>query len=420
MSYAALLRREPRALAFGLLHTLAATIGQTFVISLFLPGIKAAYALGDAYLALLFTATTLASAAALWTVGGWMDRVDVIRYSVASALLLVFACATLAAAPGLFLFITGFFCLRLAGNGLLTHFAVTATARYFARDRGQALSVVLLGSSVGEAGFPLVLVSLIGFLGWRWALVATGCFGLLLVIVAAAAVRHERVFRAPVLQTISTGEPPPPAAESTQSARANRRYFAWTAPLFVAMPMVVTATIFHQALLADAKAVSLEWFAVSFIAFAVVRVPVSIITGRLVDRLGSHWLFCLHLVPLAAGLTALNIAATAWIVPFYWLCAGIASGMGTVLQTTIIAERVTRERLARARSIGWAVAIVASALGPSFFGLGLAGGLGAPAIVWLAIAFLLVATVLGIRATRDEYRTPPDNPLSGTSRGAAR
>ncbi len=48
MSFTALLRREPRALAFGLLHTIAATIGQTFVISLFLPGIKTSFALSDA------------------------------------------------------------------------------------------------------------------------------------------------------------------------------------------------------------------------------------------------------------------------------------------------------------------------------------------------------------------------------------
>jgi hypothetical protein len=48
MSFIALLRREPRALVFGLLHTFAATIGQTFVIALFLPGIKQSFALGDA------------------------------------------------------------------------------------------------------------------------------------------------------------------------------------------------------------------------------------------------------------------------------------------------------------------------------------------------------------------------------------
>ena len=76
MSFIALFYREPRALAFGLLHTLAATVGQTFVISLFLPGVKESFTLGDAQVSLLFTTATLISAAALWKIGGWIDRVD--------------------------------------------------------------------------------------------------------------------------------------------------------------------------------------------------------------------------------------------------------------------------------------------------------------------------------------------------------
>jgi hypothetical protein len=72
MSFLGLLRREPRALAFGLLHTFAATIGQTFVTALFLPGIKQSFALGEADVSLIFTATTLASAVVLGkSAGGW-------------------------------------------------------------------------------------------------------------------------------------------------------------------------------------------------------------------------------------------------------------------------------------------------------------------------------------------------------------
>jgi len=403
MTVTTLLRREPGPIAFGLLHTVAATVGQTFVISLFLPGIKESFALSDAQVSLLFTATTLASAAALWTVGAWIDRTDVVRYCLSCGLFLALSCALIAGVPALPALIVGMFCLRLAGNGLLTHVAITATARYFSRDRGQALSLVLLGSSFGEAALPTVLVALIGTWGWRWTLLAAGCFGLSLVIAAAVAVRTQAAFRSPHSRSANVSAVARERSEAT-GPRDSRTYFAWTAPLFIAMPLVITATIFHQALLAAEKGVSLQWSAVSFMAFAIVRVPVSIFIGRIVDRLGSAWLFCLHLLPLGAGTAALIAVASPWVVPLYWLCAGVTGGMGSVLQATVVAERVPLARLGSARSVLAAVTIVASAVGPSLFGLGFAAGASMATILWASVFVLLAATMLGVVATRAEER----------------
>lgn len=409
MSYATLLRGEPHAIAFGVLYTVAATVGQTFLISLFLPGIKGSLGLGDAQVSLLFTATTLASAVALWKIGSWIDRTDLVRYAVSCGVLLAASCALIAVSPVLAALVAGMFGLRLAGNGLLMHVAITATTRYFTTDRGQALSLVLLGSSIGEATLPAVLVPLIGTWGWRWTLVATGLFGLVLVIVAGSVVRKHAAFRAPPSCLAAVD---PVSARDGQACRDRdqRRYFAWTAPLFAGMWMITTATIFHQALLAQAKSVSLQWFAVSFVVFAIVRVPVSVFTGRLVDRMGSAWLFCMHLLPLAAGVAALIVVDSPWVVPLYWLCAGITGGMGAVLQSTIVAERVPAARLGRARSILGAVGIVASAAGPSLYGAGLAAGASIPALLWASVGALVVATALGAVATRNDAKTGRDDP----------
>ncbi|HSQ04053.1 MAG TPA: MFS transporter, partial [Burkholderiales bacterium] len=177
-------------------------------------------------------------------------------------------------------------------------------------------------------------------------------------------------------------------------------------PLFIAMPLVITAMIFHQALMAEAKGVSLQWFAVSFIAFAIVRVPFSVLTGRIVDHIGSAWLFCIHLLPLTAGIAALITLSSPWVVPLYWLCAGVTVGMGTVLQTTVIAERIAPERLGTARSLVGAATIVASAVGPSLYGVGLAAGATIPAILWVCVAGLLGTTLIGVIATRQEKIGP--------------
>jgi len=69
------------------------------------------------------------------------------------------------------------------------------------------------------------------------------------------------------------------------------------------------------------------------------------------------------LLPLAAGTVALVVVSGVWVVPLYWLCAGVTSGMGMVLQATVLADHVAPERLGRARGILGAVTIVASAAG---------------------------------------------------------
>jgi MFS family permease len=406
MNVLTLFRREPRALAFGLLHTLAATIGQTFLVSLFLPGIKQSFALGDAQVSLLFTGTTLASAVALWKIGAWIDRVDIVRYCVSCGLFLAFSCAAIASAQHVTVLAVGLFCLRLAGNGLLTHVALTATARYFVRERGQALSLVLLGSSVGEVGLPALFVTLIELWGWRSTQAAAGCLGFVLVLAAAAAVRRQPAFRSPHHRAEDVGTTPPHHAHAMP--RVHRRaYFLLTAPLFIAMPLVITAALFHQALIAHEKGFSLPWFAISFVGFPISRVAISFVTGPLVDRIGSTWPFSVHLLPLAAGIAALITVESPWVAPFYWVCAGIAAGMGAVLQTTVIAERVPVERLGAARSILTALSIVASAAGPSLYGVALASGARLTEILWASVATLLAATALGFFALGAKGRPQP-------------
>ncbi len=355
-------------------------------------------------MSLLFTATTLASAVALLRIGGWIDRTDLLRYSLACGAFLAISCVAIGLARELILLVIGMLCLRLAGNGLLTHVALTATARHFLEQRGQALSLVLLGASIGEGGFPVIVTALISVAGWRWTFAGAGCFGLVLVIAAAAIVFRDSAFRHAHVRSSDAGP------GRLQHVRVSgdvdqRRYFAFSAALFIAMPMVVTAMIFHQALLAQAKGVSLHWFAISFIAFAVSRVVWSVITGPIVDRIGSAWLFSLHLLPLVLGTVELIAIRSPWAVPFFWFCAGMSSGMGAVLQTTVVAERVPLARLGSARSTLAAVTIVASAIGPSLFGLGLAMSAGVRTLLWASVAALLASTVLGFIAIKSE-RSP--------------
>jgi hypothetical protein len=56
---------------------MASSVGQTFVVALFLPGIKESFTLDDAQVASLYGLATVASAAVLWGSAagstGWMS-----------------------------------------------------------------------------------------------------------------------------------------------------------------------------------------------------------------------------------------------------------------------------------------------------------------------------------------------------------
>ena len=56
--------------------------------------------------------------------------------------------------------------LRLFGQGMLSHLAMTAMARWFSEYRGRALSIAGLGFPFGEAVLPSVAVALIGRPVW--------------------------------------------------------------------------------------------------------------------------------------------------------------------------------------------------------------------------------------------------------------
>ena len=397
MSFARLLKSDPGPIGFGFLHSLASSVGQTFFISLFVPSIAVALAISEAEFASIYAVATLASAVTLTWVGRWIDRVDLVRYSLASGALLGAACLWTAAATSIAAVTIGVLALRLAGQGLMSHVAMTATARYFERNRGSALSLVSLGHPAGEALYPALTVLLIGLLGWRGTYALIGAATAALVGVAAFLVRHRRSFRSPAPRTARPDEAHPQAARPHPHLLRSR-YFVLILPLLVTASFMTTALIFHQGSIAADKGLSIEWFAISFVALAAAQVPASLFVGPAIDRFGSGWLFTMHLVPVGIGYSLLATHDDAWVIPVYFALAGTTSGMAATLRTALVADLVEPSRLGAVRSQLTAMMVIATALGPAAYGWLYEWGLGVAAVLWGSLAVMAAATGLGILA----------------------
>ncbi len=397
LNFVRLLFAAPRPIAFGVLHTFASSPGQTYIVALFVPGVVASFAVSESGFALIYSAVTIASAFLLPVVGRLIDRTDILAYSIASAALVGLGAAVMAAAPNVALLIAGVLALRFAGQGLMSHVAMTGTARFFERDRGKALALVSLGFPMAEATLPLLTLLLIDAWGWRIALAAVGV-GMtgVVVVLGALLIGPQRAFRR--LHAAPSRRDAPIAAPARSPLL--QPGFAMVVPLLCGTPFVVTALIFHQGLLAARTGIAIEWFAASFTMFAAAQVAGNFAVGPAIDRFGAWTIMPMHLAPFAIGLALFAAFDSAWAVPVYLGAAGLSSGMANTIRTAVVAEFVPLERLGAARSQLNAIAILTSAMGPPLLAWMLDAGASVAFALWASCGYTVLATALAVAAPR--------------------
>lgn len=405
MHFVSLLREHPRLMGFGLLFCFGSSAGQTFFISLFVPSLAQAHGLSEPAIANVYGLVTLASAAALVVVGRLIDRMDVLTYATGACLVLALGCSLLAGAWGLASLVAGLGLVRLGGQGLLSHVALTGVARHFDARRGAALALVTLGHPLGEILLPAATAWAIGEVGWRVTYAVAGSFVIVFILpIGAWLLRGATAFRRP--QGGGGGDPPSSDATARRvgAMRARdlwrSRGFLAVAPAYCAAPFAVTALVFHQARLAEDKGLTLGLFAASFALFGVMQVVSGIASGPAIDRFGAGPLFAWHLIPFGLGVGVLALTDSAWAAPVYLGLLGASAGAGGTLRTALVAELVRPGELGAARSGLTALMVFSTALGPAAYGWLMLAGIGADGLLWATLVLVALASVLAAAGQR--------------------
>lgn len=400
--YLAFAKANPRALLFGAALMALSSPGQTFFVALSGEAMRAAFDASDGALGGAYAAATLAAGVSLGWVGRWVDVVPLRRYALFTILGLAVGCTLVALAPGLAMMAVAFYVLRLTGQGLLVHIAMTATARRFARDQGKALGLISLGGASGEALLPPLAVALLGVVGWRglWWIAA------LVVLVGGLAVLRLLPRRS---------LPEPQSGGQAASARASGRpdpgrvilwrdrRFLLAMPAMMAPSFVTTGFFFHQTRLAADLGWGLQLFAAAFLGFAVMRAVSLLSVGPVLDRLGAARLLPVYLLPLCAGMVAIIVGhghPTAAVA--YLLATGLTSGVSSTLSTALWTEFYGVARLGAVRSTVAACSVISSALAPAVMGAAYDAGVGLRTQAALCLAYLLVASLITTRVGRGE------------------
>jgi MFS family permease len=388
-----------RLLWFALLGTLFSAFGQTFFIGLFSAPWRDAFGLGNAGIGGLYSSATLISGLLIVQVGRWLDHVPLPRYTLAVVLGFATGCLLVAVAPAAWVLLPGLLLLRLCGQGLMGHIAMTTTARHFVAGRGRALAVAQLGFPIGEACFPLLVVAGLTWLPWRalWALAALALLALL-----------------PLLLWLCRALPPAPDDGASASGHASRREvlrdprFYALLPVVLAAPFIITGLFFHQGAIAAALDWPLGLLATAFIAFAGCQVASALLTGVLIDRVGARRLMRFYLLPMALACALLWRGGHAGLAFAYMGLLGVSAGANSTLTGALWAELYGTRHLGAIRAMQHALMVLSTAASPVLLGLGMDRGI-EPRTLALALGAyaLLAGPLLGGAARRERHTTAP-------------
>ena len=404
------LRQTSPALGFGFLMTFSSSIGQTYFISLFAGDVRAELGLSHGALGSIYAISTIASALVLVSIGRLADRIDTVRLSALTMVGLTLSALLMAGANSMLWLGLALFGLRLGGQGMLSHIAMTAIARWFTRERGRALSIATLGFPTGEALLPIVVALLLGLFTWREIWLGTALSMIIVLIPAvlwlgAAASRRT-------LGQLSPDLPAEPCLDRVSWTRAqvlcDGRFYGLL-PGILSPPFIITGVFFHQVNLVEIKGWTLAGFAACYPFYAGSATAVALGLGWLVDRYSVPRILPFYLLPLALGLALLSISDSMLVAALFMILMGATAGGATIILGALWAELYGTAHLGSIRALVIALLVLATAIAPSTMGSLIDVGISLDAQFRLMSAYA-IACAIGFALLQPRLRrnrTPP-------------
>ena len=397
--------RNGRWIAGGFLLTYFSSFGQTFFISASVAEWQTTFGLSHGQFGMLYMAATLASALCLPFVGRMVDVIPEHRVIAFVVPVLAGAAVLAAYAPTLAVLGVAIFLLRLFGQGMMTHIALTATGRWFDAQRGRAVSLVVLGHQGGEGTLPLIFSTIAIAYGFQTSWVV-GALALLVVALplgvwAYATPRSPRPSSTTPREEDAAATPPDSRRDWTRSEVMRDPIFWVLLTGVLAPPFIGTTIFFHQDYLTALRDWPPQFYALSLTVMAVTTVVFALIHGAVIDRFGSTAVLPYFLLPLAAACFALSIDGPRSILIVVMVLLGISYGISSTLFGAIWAEIYGVLHLGAVRSLVVSAMVFATAAGPGITGTLIDRGISLPEQMTAIALYCLIAaaamTVVSVR-----------------------
>ncbi|MEM7643397.1 MAG: MFS transporter [Pseudomonadota bacterium] len=379
----AFVRTNAPFLSAGVLIAFTSSFGQTFFISLWADDIMATFGLSDGSWGGLYALATLVAAGAMVFVGGVTDRIRVRRLTAFVCLGLAAACLAMAGARGWQMLILVIFALRFLGQGMVSHLAAVAMARWFVASRGKALAIAATGFMIGQAVLPVTFVAMESSLSWRWLWVVSALMVLVTIPIILRLLRAERTPQSVAIESAAVGMD---GRHWTWGEMLRLPLFWAMVPLLLGPPAFGTALFFHQVHLVQMKGWALVDYVALMPVLTIVSVAMLFLSGIGIDRFGSPRLMQAYLLPFAATFFLMAEAETLWGAALALVLFGLGTGAQGTLPTACWAELFGTRHLGSIKAMATAIMVMGSALGPGLTG----------AVIDLGVSFPGQMTAIGI------------------------
>ncbi len=343
--------------------------GQSYVFSVFIDSIIEDTNLSRTGISVLYTVSTVVSAALVTFVSRLADRYGPRIMLAAAGLGLGAVCFGMATATNILLFFIVFAGLRALGQGSLSINCILLVNQWFVSRRGRAVGLMTLGAVISTALLPPVVRILIDNVGWRGAYAVLGVAVIALIVpVVLLIVRN----RPEDIGLFPDGLSHPPVSE--------------TRPETASVPQEYQGVRVRQLLAAGvvAKHTEPRYNGVdlpSDIPLPGKRAECNSCCGSLYhllrcvsDQLAGHRvrrrpgrpkaLLVFSMATLLATLALASVFDSMLLAMVYVVMMGVSGGSYTIVHGTIWAHYYGRIGLGRVQGPAMTISICASAVGP--------------------------------------------------------
>lgn len=372
--------------------TLMSSFGQTFFISIFAGEIRTSFGLSHGEWGGLYMIGTMASAVVMVWAG---VLTDIFRVRVLGPVILLgLALSSLAMAFNSMVWALPvvIFALRFFGQGMSSHIAVVAMARWFTATRGRALAVASLGFSFGEALLPILFVALMAVIDWRYLWVAAAVFCLAGIPALGWLLGKERTPRRLAQSHGSVGMRG--LHWTRKQALANPLFWVMV-PAILGQSAFNTAFFFHQVHFAEIKGLSHVELVSLFPIYTLISVASLMATGWALDRFGTARMMPFFQLPMIVAFMFLATATgpVALFLGMFFLA--LTSGAAATLPNAFWADFYGTAHIGAIKSMAAAVMVLGSAIGPGLTGVLIDRGVGLEGqFIGIAVYFLVASLLM--------------------------
>ena len=342
------------------------SFGQTYFISIFAGEIRTTFNLSHGDWGAIYGFGTFASAIAMVWAGGLTDIMRVRRLGPIMLAALAASCLFMAFNPWVALLPVVIFCLRFTGQGMSTHIAAVGMSRWFAANRGKALSIANLGFSVGEATYPLLVVALMLFFAWKSIWVLAALVAILSIPALLWLLREERSPQSMATEGQSMGML---GRHWTRNETLFHPLFWFMMPAFLGQSAFNTAFFFLQVHFAEVKGWDHFQLVAMFPIYTGVAIGSMILSGILIDKIGTARLIPYFQLPMIIAFLLFAYGQSLFVALLGFVFLGLTSGANATLPNAFWAEHFGTRHLGSIKAAAAAAMVLGSAIGPALTGL---------------------------------------------------